>query len=90
MKKALYAHEESSKESNDDTAHSQGSSLTSKLLISVPEAAKLLGVSERTLFLLLASGDLTRRKVRRRTMIHRDDVIRFAARDSAYPSAPRD
>ena len=56
------------------------SSLRTKLLLSVSEAAELLGVSKRTLYLLLRSGELTRRKVRRRTVIHRDDVIRFAAR----------
>ena len=59
--------------------HAGGSTLGPKLLLSVPETAELLGVSKRTVFLLLASGDLRRRKVRRRTMIHRDDVFRFAA-----------
>ena len=50
------------------------------LLFSVTEVAVLLGVSRRTVFLLLASGELKRRKVRRRTMIHRDDVVQFAGR----------
>jgi excisionase family DNA binding protein len=50
----------------------QVSSLTPKLLLSVPEVAELLGVSKRTVFLLLASGDLTRRKVRRRAEPDRD------------------
>jgi excisionase family DNA binding protein len=58
--------------------------LTPKLLLSVPEAADVLGVSKRTVYLLLASGDLARKKVRRRTMIHREDVIRFAAQASAF------
>ena len=51
-----------------------------ELLVSVRRAAKLLGVSRRTIYLLLASGDLRRGKVRRRTMIHRDDIIQFAAK----------
>jgi excisionase family DNA binding protein len=57
----------------------QSGALNTKLLLSVPEAAELLGVSRRTIFLLLAAGDLPKKKVRRRTVIHRDDVIRFAA-----------
>jgi len=49
-----------------------------KLLLSAAEAAELLGVSKRTVFVLLASGAMKRTKVRRRTLIHRDDVVRFA------------
>jgi excisionase family DNA binding protein len=79
MKKFQDAREKPSTQSDDRSAD-QISSLKTKLLLSVPEAAELLGVSKRTLFLLLRSGELTRRKVRRRTVIHRDDVIRFAAR----------
>jgi excisionase family DNA binding protein len=52
------------------------------LLLSIAEVAGLLGVCKRTVFLLLESGDLKRKKIRRRTMIHRDDVVRFAARAS--------
>lgn len=65
-----------------------GSALGPKLLLSVPEAAELLGVSKRTVFHLLASGDLARRKVRRRTMIHRDDVFRFATGVGVHPQKP--
>jgi excisionase family DNA binding protein len=79
MNKTRYAYENSGQESSDHSAHGQAASQTPKLLLSVPEAAEMLGVSKRTVFLLLASGDLRRKKVRRRTMIHRDDVIRFAA-----------
>ncbi len=79
MKKLRYAPEKSSTQS-DDCSADHVSSLKTKLLLSVPEAAELLGVSKRTLYLLLQSGELTRRKVRRRTVIHRDDVVGFAAR----------
>jgi excisionase family DNA binding protein len=78
MKKVQYARETSGMQTTD--CHAQEvSSLKTKLLLSVPEAAEVLGVSRRTLFLLLQSGELTRRKIRRRTVIHRDDLIRFAA-----------
>lgn len=70
------APEKSSQETKN--SYSAGPFLGSKLLLSVPETAGLLGISRRTVFLLLASGDLRRRKVRRRTMIHRDDVLQFA------------
>jgi len=89
MKKAQHAHEKSGRAPDDYAAGGQVLTLTSKLLLSVPEVAELLGVSSRTVFLLLASGDLARRKVRRRTMIHRDDVWRFATRGSASPQEPR-
>ena len=80
MTKLQHAPEKCRQEPED--SHGGGSALGPKLLLSVPEAAQLLGVSKRTVFLLLASGDLARRKVRRRTMIHRDDVFRFATRGS--------
>ena len=79
MNKLRRAHESPCRQSGKCSAHDQVSSLETKLLLSVSEAAELLGVSKRTVFLLLRSGELTRRKVRRRTVIHRDDVIRFAA-----------
>jgi len=60
---------------------SEGSS-TPQLLLSIRETAKLLGVSKRTVFLLLETGDLRRKKVRRRTMILRDEVVRFAQAES--------
>jgi excisionase family DNA binding protein len=80
MRKLQYARENPLPRSSSCPAEGQIATLTSKLLLSVPEAAAVLGLSTRTVYLLLASGELTRRKVRRRTVIHRDDVIRFAAR----------
>jgi excisionase family DNA binding protein len=78
MTQTLDAHEESDKP-GEPTEKWQLSALNRKLLLSVAQAAELLGVSKRTVYLLLASGELIRKKVRRRTMIHRDDVLRFAA-----------
>jgi excisionase family DNA binding protein len=77
MKKAQYAHEKVHQDPEGSVL--DGASISSKLLLSVHEAAELLGVSKRTVYLLLATGELARSKVRRRTMIHRDEVIRFAA-----------
>jgi len=82
MKKNQHAHENSLWQPGNSPAQSQTSALSSRLLLSVPEAAELLGLSTRTVYLLLASGELARGKVRRRTVLHRDDVIRFAARTS--------
>jgi excisionase family DNA binding protein len=65
---------------SEDSALDDFSHPIPTLLFSIPEVADLLGVRKRTVFLLLESGDLKRRKVRRRTMIHRDDIVRFAAR----------
>jgi excisionase family DNA binding protein len=48
-----------------------------RLLFSVQEVAYLLGVSRRTVFSLLCSGHIVRRKVLRRTMVHREDLIAF-------------
>ena len=80
MTKIEHARQDAWQQAGEPSAPDQVSSLRTKLLLSVSEAAELLGVSERTLYLLLRSGELTRKKVRRRTVIHRDDVIRFAAR----------
>jgi len=78
MKKAQYAHEKVH-QGAEGSVHGGAFSISPKLLLSVHEAAELLGVSKRTVYLLLATGELARSKVRRRTMIHRDEVIRFAA-----------
>jgi excisionase family DNA binding protein len=62
MKKTRYLHEESGS-GDGHSPRCQEVPVTSELLIPVREVARLLGVSRRTVFLLLASGDLTRRKV---------------------------
>lgn len=90
MNKLRRAHESPCRQSGKCSAHDHVSSLATKLLLSVSEAAEVLGVSKRTVFLLLASGELTRRKIRRRTVIHRDDVIRFAAADRGDQTEPGD
>jgi len=82
MTKPKYMNEKSQQEPDN-------SSPVPKLLVSISEAAHLLGVSSRTVFLLLASGDLVRRKVRRRTLILRNDVIRFAESSRADLLASR-
>ena len=68
-------------ESAQDQMHEAQTSnplLSGKLLLSVRETSDLLGVSKRTIFLLLSTGEIKRQKVRGRTMIHRDDILNFA------------
>jgi excisionase family DNA binding protein len=83
MNKRSGNHQKPYQEGVESRTHSEAPTLqlllSAKLLLSVQETADLLGVSKRTIFLLLSSGELKRQKVRRRTMIHRDDVLRFAA-----------
>jgi excisionase family DNA binding protein len=79
MKKLERAQQHAWEQVSDPATQDRVSSLRTKLLLSVSETAELLGISSRTVFLLLASGDLKRRKLRRRTVIHRDDILRFAA-----------
>jgi excisionase family DNA binding protein len=88
MKKHRYAREKPLQKVDAYPSHSQVAA--PRLLLSVAEAAALLGVSKRTVFLLLRSGDLLRKKVRRRTMIHRDEIARFAAEISAGRSESSD
>jgi excisionase family DNA binding protein len=51
------------------------------LLISVCQAAVLIGVSERTVKNLLKRGELVRRKVGRRTLIPRTSIQAFLKKD---------
>ncbi len=50
-----------------------------KLLLSIVEAAHLLGVCERTCRSLAAEGTLQTVKIGRRTLVRRADVLRIAA-----------
>lgn len=55
---------------------------TEPLLVSESEAARLLGVSVRTIQKLLRAGRLSARYIGRRTLLPRAEVADFAARDS--------
>lgn len=47
-------------------------------LLSVMEAARLLGIGRSTLYLILKDGRLSARKLGKRTLILRDDLETFA------------
>jgi excisionase family DNA binding protein len=50
------------------------------LLLAVPEACRVIGVSRSTLYELISAGDLSIRKIGRKTLIPRDDLTAFASR----------
>jgi|KBSMisStaDraftv2_1062788.scaffolds.fasta_scaffold18835_5 excisionase family DNA binding protein len=52
-----------------------------KLLFSQKDAARILGVSLRTLQNLIASKQLPVRRIGRRVLVHRKDLESFARRD---------
>ncbi len=50
------------------------------ILLPVPEACRVIGISRSTLYELIAAGDITIRKIGRKTLIPREDLTSFAAR----------
>jgi excisionase family DNA binding protein len=54
---------------------------TVPLLLSIPQAAALLGVSQGTIKNLLARRELVRRKIGARTLIPRTSIDAFLKRD---------
>jgi excisionase family DNA binding protein len=51
---------------------------TKLLLVGLPESARLLGISTRTVQRLLRSGVLPRLHIGRRTLLRANDLITFA------------
>ncbi len=49
------------------------------LLLPVPDAARVIGISRSTLYELIAAGEITIRKIGRKTLIPREDLVTFAA-----------
>ena len=63
-----------------------------KLLLSVPEAAKALGISERTLFTLTASRELRCIRIGRRVLYSVEELQRFIQqreKEGRQVTAPR-
>ena len=58
-------------------------------LVSRPEAARLLGLSSRTVDYLRSKGVLRARKIGRRALILRVDLERFARGESLERGKPR-
>jgi excisionase family DNA binding protein len=54
-----------------------------KYLYTIPQAASSLGISQKTVWHYLATGELKARRIGRRKLIPRESLERFAARDHA-------
>jgi excisionase family DNA binding protein len=52
-----------------------------KFLMTIKEASQALGLSERSIFWLISTGQIESRKIGRRRLIPHAAVERFAARD---------
>ena len=50
------------------------------IFLSIPDACRVLGVGRSKLYELISSGDITIRKIGRKTLIPREDLMSFAAR----------
>lgn len=58
-----------------------------RTVLSIPEVAEELGVSKMTIYRLLQSGQLFRKKIGNRSIIQRVELDRFLdAADTSYPS----
>jgi excisionase family DNA binding protein len=55
-----------------------------QMLLSVDQAVDVLGISRRTLYRLLKSGEIVAQKLGRRTMFERDALMEFVKRLSRY------
>lgn len=52
-----------------------------QILYSVPQAARVLGISPRMLWRFIARGELRARSIGARRLVHRRDLEKFAARN---------
>lgn len=50
------------------------------LLLPVSDACRVIGISRSTLYELISAGQITIRKIGRKTLIPREDLTSFAAR----------
>ena len=53
--------------------------LITKLTYSIAEACKVLGIGRTTLYALRKAGQITFLKIGGRTVVHRDELVRFGA-----------
>ena len=61
------------------TSPALGSTRPAKLALSVPEAAEALGVSRSFLYVLMAKGEISARKIGTRTIIPLDELKAWLA-----------
>ena len=50
------------------------------LLLPIPDACRALGIGRSKLYELISAGDLSVRKIGRKTLIPREDLTSFASR----------
>jgi excisionase family DNA binding protein len=50
------------------------------IFLPIPDACRVLGVGRSKLYELIAAGDISIRKIGRKTLIPREDLMSFAAR----------
>lgn len=62
--------------------------MTDQTMLSILEAARLLGIGRSTLYALIKEGRLPVRKLGRRTLIHRDDLGQFVDGLPRNPARP--
>jgi len=60
--------------------------MTEPILLSKKEAAQMLGLSVRTISSYVATKQLRVRRIGRRTLLSRAEIVRFAQRDHAAPA----
>ncbi len=58
------------------------------LLVSLNEVRSMLGVSRGTVFRLLDDGELSRVRIRGRTLVPRADVLDLIKRSARTPQSP--
>ena len=73
-------------------AEEQSAAKVAPLLVSRADAARTLGIGTTTLDALIASGDLRAVRVRRRVLLHPDDLASFVerARSNSLPADATD
>jgi excisionase family DNA binding protein len=53
------------------------------IFLPIPDACRILGVGRSKLYQLIAAGEITTRKIGRKTLIPREEIASFAARLTA-------
>jgi excisionase family DNA binding protein len=59
----------------------QGGAVIGQLLYSIPQASRVIGISERLCWIFVQRGEIRTRRVGSRVLIHRRELERFALRD---------
>lgn len=68
-----------------DNAAPPKAPVADQLLYPVPQAARVLGLSDRLIWGFIDHGEIKTRRVGTRVLIHRRELEKFAAHDHATP-----